>query len=153
MLPRGGFSAAGSFSFEGVYMLRGLTLACLLVSLNGCGGAPGANAQEALEVGQQWFTTRGHIACIDRPKLDIIIGLVAAEDSGTLGRILSASQEECFRLRPGLVVTVASIARDNEHILEVRPEGMQGTIWLVRQAVVRTREEIPPPEDTTTTGG
>lgn len=136
-------------------MLRGLTLACLLVSLNGCGGAPGANAQDPLDVGQQWFTTRGHIACIDRPKLDVIIALVAAQDSETLGRILSASQEECFRLRPGLVVTVASIARDNEYIIEVRPEGMQGTIWLVREAVVRTREEIPPPdsEDTTATDG
>jgi hypothetical protein len=135
-------------------MIRNALVGGLLLMLAaGCGNAGEAEAQ--MQVGQQWFSTRGHVACTDRGKLEAIIALVVAEDRETLGRILSAPPEDCFRLRPGLSVTVASFAEGNAEVIEVRPEGMEGTIWVVRQALVRTLEEIPPPdgEDTTATGG
>ncbi|MFN2316990.1 MAG: hypothetical protein ABR551_02490 [Gemmatimonadales bacterium] len=123
-------------------MIRNVAAGLMLVVVAGCGGADDATAQ--LAVGQQWYSTRGHVSCTDQASLEVIIALVANDQQDVLNQILSAPPEQCFRLRPALQLTVVSIS-EGKDVIEVRPDGMEGTIWVIKEALVRTVAEIPPP--------
>lgn len=125
-------------------MIRNAVAGLMLFGAAACGGAVNAAAQ--LAVGEQWYSTRGHVSCTDQASLEVIIALVANDQRDVLNQILSAPPEQCFRLRPGLRLTVVSIT-EGKDVIEVRPDGMDGTIWLIKEALVRTEAEIPPPPD------
>jgi hypothetical protein len=90
-------------------------------------------ADPSVSVGARMQTTAGRAACFTEQRFHEFMAHVALGRSDSVAAILGDPENSgCFMLRGGVGVVVV---RDFPTHAEVRPDGVEGTVWTVRETL------------------
>lgn len=79
-----------------------------------------------------YTTKKGYAACTSRKALIKLVTHIANEETEAHRAMVNDTSSGCFLLKPGVEVRPVGY---NEYFVELRPAGMKGTIFTIREAI------------------
>jgi hypothetical protein len=76
----------------------------------------------------------GYAACISRVDLDKMISYASENDTEAITALLRS--QRCISMDGGIEVYLQSVG-GLASVVEIRPKGQEGTVWTVREAIIK----------------